>query len=112
MVLIKSLAGATKPLESGSRAQLSERKDETLHAAYLKRTNARGASACRDGRICVCACGRVSRRRRALTRAESNNSREYVRPRYESLDTSVLSLTRDSRSCMRAYARVQPREIR
>lgn len=55
----------------------------------------------------MCACGRVSRRRRALTRAESNNSREYVRPRYESLDTSVLSLTRDSRSCMRAYNRVK-----
>lgn len=83
-----------------------------MHAAYLKRTNARGASACRDGRICVCACGRVSRRRRALTRAESNNSREYVRPRYESLDTTERSFpprVTHARACerTRAYNRVK-----
>lgn len=60
----------------------------------------------------MCACGRVSRRRRALTRAESNNSREYVRPRYESLDTTERSFpprVTHARACerTRAYNRVK-----
>lgn len=65
MVLIKSLAGATKPLESGSRAQLSERKDETLHAAYLKRTNARSKRVSRRTDLRVCVWARIETQARA-----------------------------------------------